>query len=54
MTTTNTEPPTKEAAAPGALSQFFKSSLQQIFVFAALLLAFLTIWWVTHDGPGPH
>lgn len=25
-----------------------------LFVFAALLLAFLTIWWVTHDGPGPH
>lgn len=41
MTTTNTEPPTKEAAAPGALSQFFKSSLQQIFVFAALLLIYV-------------
>lgn len=22
-----------------------------LFVFAALLLAFLTFWWVTHDGP---
>lgn len=25
-----------------------------LFVVAGLLLAFLTLWWVTHDGPGPH
>lgn len=23
------------------------------FLFTALLLAFLTIWWVSHDGPDP-
>lgn len=22
-----------------------------LFLFAALLLAFLTVWWVMHDGP---
>lgn len=22
-----------------------------LFLFAGLLLAFLTVWWVTHDGP---
>lgn len=22
-----------------------------LFLFAAALLAFLTIWWITHDGP---
>jgi hypothetical protein len=24
---------------------------KMLFLFAAALLAFLTIWWVTHDGP---
>ena len=24
------------------------------FALAAALLAFLTLWWVTHDGPEPH
>jgi hypothetical protein len=24
------------------------------FVLAAGLLVFLTLWWVTHDGPEPH
>ncbi len=41
MTTTHTEPPTTEAKAPGAMAQFFRSSLQQIFVFAALLLIYV-------------
>ena len=26
-------------------------TLRLLFVFAAALLAFLTFWWVTHDGP---
>lgn len=25
-----------------------------LFALAAALLAFLTVWWVTHDGPPPH
>lgn len=41
MTTTNTEPPATDAKPQGPMAQFFRSSLQQIFVFAALLLIYI-------------
>ena len=41
MTTTNNQQPAKDAGTPGPLMGFLKSSLQQVFVFAALLLIYV-------------
>ena len=38
-------------AAQTSASASARSDVAALFVFAFLLLAFLTFWWVTHDGP---
>lgn len=54
LATSAGDPAVREAAKTLEARTKPDEAAKLLFLFAAALLAFLTVWWVLHDGPMDH